>query len=102
MRLLQVIFVASAPLAFTQSSAQPAASRCDELKPLAAKVRVQNEFVQERSFRNADPEWCSHARSMTRAMEEMLQIIHADSTRCRNSADKVEALQKATDRTSQL
>jgi hypothetical protein len=99
---LQAIFVAIASFALTHSSAQSAANRCAELKPLAAKVRVQNEFVQEQTSRNPDPEWCSHARSMTQAMEEMLQIIHADPTRCRNTMDKVEALQKAADRMSQL
>ena len=99
---LQVLLVASAMLVFAQSPADSAANHCDELKPLAAKVRVQNEFVQERSFRSVDSEWCSHARAMTQAMDDMLQIIQVDSNRCRNSEAKVEALQKAAHRTAQL
>ena len=71
---LQAIFIAQCVVRIGSTpSAQSAANCCAELKPLAAKVSVQNEFVQEQTSRNPDSEWFSHARSATQAMESMIQ-----------------------------
>ena len=72
------------------STAQSAPSRCGELKSLAAKVNSENELVQEehRPTAGGDPNWCLHARAITQALTNMIQIIDTDSNRCHVSDDR--------------
>ena len=95
--------VLSAIFVLVHSTAQSAPNRCSELKPLAAKVSSENELVQEEHRPGAgDPNWCIHARAVTQAMMNMIQVITTDSNHCHDSEDKIQGLQESAHRVSQL
>jgi hypothetical protein len=95
--LLAITVVALAP-----TPAQAGPNRCSELKPMAAHVRSENEFVQEEHLTHLDPRWCGHARAITNAMSVMMEIIKSDPNHCQVGDDKFEALQTSSHRVIEL
>jgi hypothetical protein len=96
------LLLATVLVALAAPAAQSAPNRCNQLKALAAKVRSDNELIQEEHLRNLDPHWCQHARSVIGAMSETIEIIKSNSSHCNVSNDKIEALDKSNYRMSQL
>jgi hypothetical protein len=82
-RSAQAAALAGLSVIFLVPSGGAVINGCGELRPLAAKVQAQNEFVQEASFRHSDPNWCSHAKAILQDVTTMVQIIKADATRVR-------------------
>ncbi|WP_158817151.1 hypothetical protein [Methylocapsa sp. S129] len=88
-----IILVAAAMAAPSIADAGSTSGQCGALRAEDAKVRADNEIIQEEGRRRGHPRWCAYARDIIRAADKVIFIITHDPAKCQVTSDRLEAIE---------